>query len=489
MSSPLHVLQRSPHDSSPCATTEEDEVFPQGVQRWRPSRYTLRALSDDGRLILWNTLRGKLSVFRADQRATVEKFLKKGVEGREEGVIGQLASRGFLVRDGVDEFRHFQAAFGRQHYRPDVLELILLASEDCNFRCHYCYEDFARGTMRPEVREGLKRLVHKRLDEGLRALNIGWFGGEPLYGWDAVAELAPYFQKLAKERSIFYKSNMTTNGYLLTPEIADKLLSWGVDKYQITIDGPPEHHDCSRPGRNGEKTFDTIFENLIAMKQRSDQFRIAIRVNFDKDNYPMIHRFLDLCEETFQSDDRFQLRFRAVGQWGGDNDENLNVCGEDESMRVVQEFRHEARKRGLVIADVLSGTQGLGSQVCYAARPYSFVVGASGKLMKCTIDLDKKDRNVVGKIEESGEMVLDDEKFALWTEPAFERDTKCQKCVILPACQGIHCPQIRFDTGDSPCTPTRRHFKHELKEVVRVTAPAPSPGAQPAAVAREAAAS
>src|SRR3712207_7092344 len=34
----------------------------------------------------------------------------------------------------------------------------LLASEDCNFRCTYCYEDFARGTMQPEVREGIKAM-------------------------------------------------------------------------------------------------------------------------------------------------------------------------------------------------------------------------------------------------------------------------------------------------------------------------------------------
>ncbi len=40
---------------------------------------------------------------------------------------------------------------------------------------------------------------------------------------------------------------------------------------------------------------------------------------------------------------------------------------------------------------------------------------------------------------------------ALWTEPAFEQDGKCRKCVMLPSCQGIHCPLIRIQDGSQPC--------------------------------------
>lgn len=82
--------------------------------------------------------------------------------------------------------------------------------------------------------------------------------------------------------------------------------------------------------------------------------------------------------------------------------------------------------------------------------------------MKCTIDLDKRDRNIVGVLSRDGTMQLDPDKFSLWTEPAFERDTGCQSCHMLPACQGIHCPQIRFDTGRAPCPGIRRTAKQEM---------------------------
>jgi uncharacterized protein len=51
---------------------------------------------------------------------------------------------------------------------------------------------------------------------------------------------------------------------------------------------------------------------------------------------------------------------------------------------------------------------------------------------------------------------------ALWTEPAFENDTKCKKCVVLPICQGTHCPIIRIEQDKSPCTPLRANLKREM---------------------------
>lgn len=455
----LGILHRSPHDACsvlPAAPVEQKI-------RWVPSRYTVRAVTEDGRLVLWNTFRGTMSIFPPDKRQSVEMLLsRKGFEYPEKGVVRYLSRRGFLIKDGTDEMRQFQLRFGQQHYRNDVLQLILLASEDCNFRCTYCYEKFARGTMTPEVRGGVRALVEKRA-RTLRSLTLSWFGGEPLYGWEAVEDLAPFFLETAQKHDIHYSSNMTTNGYLLVPEVADKLLEWKCNRFQITIDGPAETHNCSRPARDGSETYDTILRNLVAMHRRPEPFVVDLRVNFDKTNAPMLHDFLETVERSFEHDRRFNLRLRAVGGWGGENDDKLALCTEDESQRITAEITREARKRGLILADELREVNNLGSQVCYAARPYNFIVGANGNLMKCTIDLDQNDRNIVGRLLPDGELELDLERFALWTEPAFEKDSQCKKCVILPTCQGMHCPQIRFDYNRPPCTPLRANFKAQMR--------------------------
>ena len=57
---PLNILQQSPHDLAPLPEAPAKPT----QARWVPSRYTVRATTDDGRLILWNTLNGAMSIFR-----------------------------------------------------------------------------------------------------------------------------------------------------------------------------------------------------------------------------------------------------------------------------------------------------------------------------------------------------------------------------------------------------------------------------------------
>jgi uncharacterized protein len=461
----LKILEESPLDQEGCKI----EVADAGptVEHWLPSRYNIHAAVDDGRLILWNTLSNAMSVFTKDQVPHVLALIKgrKGFEGRSTGLVGYLAKRGFLVRKGADEYRQFRLKFGQQHFRNDRLALILMSSEDCNFRCKYCYEDFARGTMQPGVRKGIKRFVEEQI-ENLRTLGISWFGGEPLYGWAAIEDLAPFFIDLTEKHGVGYASHMTTNGYLLNSEVADKLLAWKINDFQITLDGAPETHDCNRPGRDGSGTFWTIFENLKGLARRRDEFYVGIRVNFDETNKDRLPEFLDLAEKEFRNDPRFQVNFQPIGRWGGSNDDVLKPCDENEQNRVITELKAEAYRRGLHFSTIRNLNR-LGGRVCYAARPNNLLIGASGQVMKCTVVLDKEDHNVVGRISEDGELTLDRDRFALWTEPAFERDQQCQRCVVLPSCQGISCPLPRIRREVRPCISSRREAKAELVEALK----------------------
>lgn len=462
----FRILQSSPHDETPpqpASLTETESPS----STWKPSHYTIRASTDDGRLILWNTFHGSMSIFRADQATSVKKLLtQKGLHAPREGIVGYLAERGFLIPAESNEYRQVQTAIHQQQYRSDRLELILLASEDCNFRCKYCYEEFKSGTMLPTVRTGVKNYVEKALPR-LTSIHLRWFGGEPLYGFEAIEDLAPYIKEVSERKGVDYSSQMTTNGYLLTPEAADKLFDWGINRFQITIDGLAQHHDKNRPTRDGRGTFGQIFENLCALSNREDDFLVNIRVNFDQGNVSQIPDFINELEDKFHGDRRFQLTLFPIGKWGGPKDNELEVCGTDQIEQVTRDFRAAARKKGIHVG-TLKDINRLGADVCYAARPYNLIVGATGKLMKCTIALDTQDYNVVGVLHEDGTTTIDREKWALWTEPAFEGDRQCQKCVVLPLCQGTHCPMIRIEENRSPCTPLRLKTKNRLLETADV---------------------
>lgn len=460
------ILARSPLDRIPIVIVDDPAL--NGAQtdhsqrHWKPSRFNVQTTTTEGWLLLWNTYTGSMNAFRPAQReAVLELISQKGVSAPSRGIATYLAERGYLVPKDADELRRVQYAFGQENHRNDRLELILLSSEDCNFRCTYCYEDFKRGTMRPEVRAGVKKLVESRV-RVLRELNVSWFGGEPLYGLEAIEDLAPFFAEISQSEGIEYFSQMTTNAFLLTEDVVDRLLSWRITDYQITLDGLPEDHDRHRPRRDGSGTFQTIYNNLAKMSERSDEFSVVIRVNFDKTNVPGLEKFLKLLQEKFCDDDRFTISFHAVGRWGGDNDASLDVCGKGESHAVRMKLKAAARSLGLRVTSGWRPGAGVGTEVCYAVRPYNFIVGAHGDLMKCTIDLDKKDRNIVGKLLPDGTLDLNTDKMALWTEPAFERDTGCQSCHMLPACQGVHCPQIRMDHNTAPCPSIRRTAKQEM---------------------------
>jgi uncharacterized protein len=432
-------------------------------QRWVPSLFNARTVGDDGRLILWNTFSGAISVFQAKDRERVLAGLDAhGVTEPLNKAGEYLSRRGFLVREESNELDQFRYFYAQQHWRTDTLQLILLSSEDCNFRCVYCYEKFKNGTMRPEVRQGVRSLILQRAPF-LRELSMSWFGGEPLYGWEALEELAPFAQDVARKHGLAHTQNITTNAYLLTEDKATKLLEWDCRNFQITIDGVAEDHDCKRVGRDGSPTHAVILENLRAMKARKDPFQITIRVNFDQENVPKLGTFLEALSEDFAGDPRFKVRFRAIGKWGGPNDDSLSTCGVSDKRKVVNEMRKKAEEVELAPEAGILEIARAGSQVCYAARPYNFIVSATGKLMKCTVALDDLEANMVGQLHPDGRLELNHENMAKWVNPHFESDSMCKSCYVLPGCQGVSCPLPRITHNERSCCSVKSTLKSEMK--------------------------
>ena len=463
---PTIDMVMSPYDRNPAPVKEPSlvQVRYTPKQRWIPSHFNARTIGNDGRLILWNTLTGAISVFLPEDRDEVIAHLShKGVRAPLDKFGEYLSRRGFLVREKTDEMALFRYRYAQQQWRNDVLQLILMATEDCNFRCVYCYEKFERGTMTPDARQGVRALVLQRAPY-LKELGISWFGGEPLYGWEAIEELGPFFKDVADRHGLAYNPHMTTNAYLLSEERATKLLEWGCRHYQITIDGLPEDHDCKRVGRDGSPTYQVILDNLRSLRDRKEEeFFVIIRVNFDQQNVQRLGQFMEALSEDFSNDSRFQVRFRAVGKWGGARDDELSTCGIEEKRTAIRQLRARAGELHLSHEAGIVGVSSPGSQVCYAARPYNFVVGATGKLMKCTVALYDVDANVVGQLHPDGTLELDDENMTKWVNPHFETDALCQKCYVLPGCQGAACPLTRVTNNQRSCCGVKSHLKEEMR--------------------------
>ena len=412
------------------------------------SRYTLQAKGIDG-VYLANTSTGIGGYYPMEALS----FLKGAKE--DNSVRDRLIKDGHLIVDSIDEQKLAHQDQLSYFFRNDILHLIIMPTEKCNFRCTYCYEKFEHGEMRPDIRSGIKKLVESRAAD-LKHLRISWFGGEPMMAGAIVLELSKHFKKLAEKFGFSYSAHATTNGYYLTPGDIESYLDLGIKDYQITLDGTEEHHDTKRKLIDGGETFRKIWDNLIYMQGLDIVFKVSIRINLDQENQPFALKFIKQLGQTFGNDPRFVLHLHKVGKWGGENDESLDIFKSDADP--LLDLYHEGKGCGL--QPEISGLS-LGSLTCYAALPYSFLIRSDGRLNKCTIALDDP-LNQVGRLLSDGTMQINQDKFKPWVMDNALNDTGCQACSLRPACQGAACPLIRLQTGEQPCPDLKKEFKSYL---------------------------
>jgi uncharacterized protein len=132
------------------------------------------------------------------------------------------------------------------------------------------------------------------------------------------------------------------------------------------------------------------------------------------------------------------------------------------------QLKTTAIQAGITTESLDSGMIPGPASACYASRPYSLIVGADGKLMKCTVMLDTDERNVVGMLSEDGQIDFNEDRFALWTRPYYRTDPMCAKCFFVPVCQGTICPLPRITIGERACPSQKLEIQQTLKDLYRL---------------------
>lgn len=427
---------------------------------YKASRFNMRSRDKHGDLLLLNTYSNKFIRLDEEDSPAVESLLRDPNGAlHDHPAFQELYKRGFIVEESVDEFKRAADLHHRTIESEGHLSLILLPNEDCNFRCKYCYESFAKNFMKDWVQDGVIRFLENNLHK-YKSLHIAWFGGEPLTAMPIIERLSEQFIKLAKQHRIPYMSSMTTNGYNLTPNVMRKLLKAKVSYFQITLDGVGKTHDTTRVRMDGASTFDRIVRNLRNIRDEvaSRSFRILVRGNINRAVLNNIDEYIDFLTEEFSADPRFVTYWQPVGNWGGEEFDDTVLCKDRDILEPMQ----RAAESG---ADFLLSNEMMyqGGSVCYAAKRNSFVIGSDGILYKCTVAFDDE-RNQIGMISEDGRMIIDEERLNLWVTGHEAADSGCQKCFFRPACQGAACPLARMmREGESPCPPVKTHFKQYLQ--------------------------
>lgn len=399
--------------------------------KWKKSLFT-HVIQYNNKIILYNTI-------------TQKKFISQNVEDVNRILSGentlnthlfeQMRKLDFIVPSEYDEKSKAQLLYYDQIFDKN-LTITLLVTEQCNFRCLYCYESFERGKMTESTINGIIAYLKRNLPF-YSGLVINWFGGEPLLAADVVEKLSIQIIQLCKKLHKPYSATMTTNGYLLSSDRMEKLLKLRILQYQVTLDGSKELHNKYRPLVNGEPTFDSILENLLSIHNeiRSSCLSILLRINVTKESFLSLRQFIDYLYSKFGSDQRFKLLLCPVGDLGGERVHKISSEVLEDSATfysVLSSYK--------CYSDFILNLQDkmFREGVCYAKKRNSYVIGSDGTVYKCTVYLGE-DVNRIGYIQENGTLNLDYEKLAKWVFPDVHQN-QCESCSFSQYCMGGQCP-------------------------------------------------
>ena len=132
-------------------------------------------------------------------------------------------------------------------------------------------------------------------------------------------------------------------------------------------------------------------------------------------------------------DARFRVHFHALGRWGGPNDAETPLFASAREERAAVDALVEATlAAGGAPEQIVQYRRDAplgesGHAICYAARANAFAIRPDGRVAKCTVAFDD-DRNVVGRLEENGDLVIDHSRHLPWLRGLLSGEPAALSC-------------------------------------------------------------
>ena len=445
----------------------------------QPSMFNVRVpLEDRDEVFLMNTF--------TDAQLIVSREVAELLDGLGTGILPSplthehrdalttLTENGFIVESREADRQNLREYFRNVYENQEQLRVTVLTTLQCNFACGYCFQgdhgDYNKhaAKMSLETAESVARWAEARLDTlGPESFVLTFFGGEPLLNLPVVYFLAERMWSACQARGVRMLINIITNGLLLTPEVVDRLLPYGLSGVKVTLDGDRDMHNRMRPLRGGQGTFDKIVKNIRLI---AGKCRIAIGGNFDEESVETYPALLDFLRGQDFADKLSRVAFKPVirqppsapappakaGKFigltaVGSNNKPLNgtcmtsagggtsICDScnfiDEKMSFLRE---ETKKRGFSTVD------GVHMGPCEIHRKHAHTIGPDGAMYACpgfTGDQRMSTGHIDGRQESWRQSAAARfEALAAWKQ--------CNDCAFIPVCAGGCTVAAHTELGD-----------------------------------------
>jgi uncharacterized protein len=172
------------------------------------------------------------------------------------------------------------------------LESWLYLTRACNLACAHCF--VSKDVRRMELETGLQavdRLFALAKQHGHPEVKIKYAGGEPTMNWDLIPALHQQAKMQAHETGLKLTEVLITNATLLNHERLQFIKDENF-RLSISLDGFGAGHDRQRPVRNGNPTFERVFQSIhLALKMGLSPFLIITITRLNLDEVPALVAF------------------------------------------------------------------------------------------------------------------------------------------------------------------------------------------------------
>ncbi|MGN0396711.1 MAG: radical SAM protein [Candidatus Fimimorpha sp.] len=332
---------------------------------------------------------------------------------------------------------------------------VLNLTEACNLKCTYCYVNAGcnqTAYMKPET---AMRIVdeYRSMNPG-RPIHIILHGGEPLLNFRLIQQLAEYIVPYRDQ----VKLGIQTNATLITNEIALFFKSHDIS-VGVSIDGPKQLHDQTRPLQNGKSSFEQVMRGIWLLQKHHIPFGVITVLNGRNVNH------IDEIVDFYLANKIYSFTFSPLQKFGRGQDDSKSYINGKQMFYAYKQLLKRITSHNAVCDDSEWIDERILRQMarsifanihdfmcmrapCGAGRS-TMGFGVNGDFYLCD-DFINDPNFKVGSLNAGSiyEQLIHSQAVANTKFRAFKHLPRCQNCVWRGLCSGV-CYSTDYYTGSN----------------------------------------
>ncbi|MFC1616641.1 radical SAM protein [Candidatus Margulisiibacteriota bacterium] len=396
---------------------------------YKLSKYTL-IYAYKKEYIVYNTLTQALILINKEIKVILDNLNHSSINNETKKNLNTLYENGIIAKSKEDERKKASLWLYQLKSKTDTLTATVLTTMKCNFACTYCFENKIMDNTSLSVKDAGKIaywLIERAKLLKSQRIKVVFYGGEPLCNTKPIEIISNILNQWAKITNQSYEFSMFTNGSLLTPDMADRLVPLGLKSVKITLDGDKDIHDKQRPFKNGKGSFDIVLKNIEAC---ADKLKIVIGGNITEKSYKSVLRLIDILTEKGLHKKLYMVRFAPIATRLGKGctiePDDIFSYSETKLTEKAFQLTKKLQEKGFNIGFWLN------TNTCSMLdEGNNITIDPKGNIYKCNVLVGQQEQ-IVGNIN-SQEFNAVHQKLRSFTPWQIER---CKTCPFLPMCNG-----------------------------------------------------